>query len=71
MNFGAESMFVRQTSMYHAADVWKEHVTLFKSIYDRALLRKEAFYTSHFVQIVMGRRVYRAAYVEGRRGVGV
>jgi len=52
VNFGAESMFVRQTSMYHAADVWKEHVTLFKSIYDRALLRKEAFYTSHFVRIV-------------------
>ena len=39
-----------------------------QSTHDRALLRKEAFYRSHFV---MGRRVHRAAYVEGRRGICV
>jgi len=52
VKFCADSMFVTQTRICHAADVWKEHVTLFKSIYDRALLREEALYTSHFVQIV-------------------
>ena len=36
---------------------WKEHVALFKSIHDRALFQKEAFYRSHFV---MGRRVHCA-----------